>query len=104
MNYLHRTGHQAALMVAIFAAASLALAVQTKPAVAGNNWIGPAIAGVIVGAAIAHAHHHHKYRAKRYYKRRHVRHYRRPRHVHGYYAPVVVVPFPFIAFGVHSHW
>jgi uncharacterized membrane-anchored protein len=83
---------------------ALAVAVQVKPANAGGKWVLPAIAGVVVGAAIAdHAYKHHRYKKryhnryhaysprKRYYKRYHRRH-----HYHG--GPVLVIPFPFIGF------
>ena len=97
-------------LYALSAAVALALvaSIGAGKAQAGHKWIGPAIAGAIVGGIIAHhayRHHHHHYRhhhSKRYYyyppRPRVVvrRHYHRPHYHgrtvyvapgHGYYAP-----------------
>jgi len=82
----------APLRIALVALAALALAMsfQVNRAHAGGKWIGPAIAGAIIGGAIVHGLHNHHYK---YHKRYAVRHHR----PHGYvkhYRPRVVVAHP----------
>ena len=90
--------------VAAVIALGLAGAANVERAQA-KDWVGPAIAGAIVGGIIAHQvykHHGYKYSYKRHYgapspyrkkvKHRHYRHY-----PPAYYRPAVVVPLPFFA-------
>jgi hypothetical protein len=86
-------------------AVALAMAVQVKQAKAGD-WVLPALAGVVVGAAVAHHADRYHY-GKRYHSRYYAKHprykrYHRPYHRVYYPAPVVVVPMPFI--GIYTGW
>lgn len=84
-------------LYALSAAVAIALVagIGVSKAQAGHKWIGPAIAGAIIGGVIAHhAYQHHRhYKPRRYYYHPHpqvvVRRHYRPR---AYYGPVVVVP------------
>lgn len=88
-----RSNRIAALLASLLIAAALVFAIGSKPASAGHKWIGPAIAGVVIGGIIAHGAHR-QYHGKHYnhYPKRNVRSYRPhyPRRYYGtpyYYGP-----------------
>ena len=107
-----------AAKVAAAAVVAFGLSATFKPgeARAGHDWVGPAIAGAIFGAAIAHHHKHYKrrhaykhhharkhrpYRNHYAYKHRHRPHHRHYGYSRGYYAPAIVIPLPGIYLGFH---
>ncbi|MCG6859527.1 MAG: hypothetical protein LJE67_15825 [Salaquimonas sp.] len=81
-------------------ALSLGLAVQSRPAEANSNWVGPAIAGAVIGGVLANQYYRHRPYYYRPYYRRPVNYrwrYRGPAYYPRYYAPyppAVVVPIP----------
>lgn len=107
----------APLRIALVALAALALAMsfQVNRAHAGGKWIGPLVAGVVIGGAIAHGLHHHHYK---HHKRYAVKHYRprvvvahppvvyyHPVPVYRVYKPVRVYRHhPRVSFNVHVGW
>ena len=90
-------------MSAVFAVA-LVLTVGVKPADAGHKWIGPAIAGAVIGGIIAHhaprhyQHHGRYYYPKRYYHPKKYVRYHRPYRRH-YGAPYFALHGP--GFGIY---
>lgn len=95
----------AVLLASLLIAAALVFVIGSKSASAGHKWIGPAIAGAVIGGIIAHGAHRH-YHGKHYYHypKRHVRYYRPhyPRRYYGtpyYYGPHVAIRGP--GFGLY---
>jgi len=95
-------------------AASLGVAAQVRSAEAGSRWVGPAIAGLVVGGILAHEYHRHHTRHHRYYYakpvKRRIRHHRPAYYPpYAYYAPfppavVVPIPIPVPLFVVPGRW
>jgi hypothetical protein len=107
-----RTAARLALAGAIAIGLS-ASAIPTE-AQASHRWIGPAIAGVVIGAAIAHhAHKRHYHSSHAHYgypkyKYRKYAHRHRPRVVTYGYAPMYYYPAPVVVpmfgIGIYPGW
>jgi len=82
-------------------ALALGASANVRPAQAHSNWVGPAIAGFVIGSIFANELSRQHYKTYRYgypayHPYRHPKRvkYHRPRYVTPYYPPAVVVPVP----------
>jgi len=93
------------LVLAGAVAVGLSTTMKPQEARANHNWVGPAIAGFIVGAAVAHSAQRHRHYKKRYA-------YGHPKRRHGHvqygYAPTYYYPAPVVVpmfgIGIYPGW
>jgi len=99
--------------LALAGAVAVGLSATMKPqeAQASHKWIGPAIAGFALGAALTHhaqKRHYRKHAHYAYPKRRHGHVAYRPRVVHYGYAPSYYYPAPVVVpmfgIGIYPGW
>ena len=110
MAYIPKLASRSLIAAAL--AMALGVAGLARPAEAGSRWVGPFIAGAVVGGILAHEYQRHHYRSyPRYYDRRikYRRSYHGPRYHAPYayyapYAPAVVIPVPVPLFVVPGRW